>query len=46
VLVADDAFGGFGHLDRRLLVVGAVTYVVAQDALSCVVIAFGVGDCG
>jgi hypothetical protein len=45
-VVADDALGAFGQFHGRLVVVGAVTYFLAQDALGFAFVAFRSGDCG
>jgi hypothetical protein len=45
-MAADDALGAFGQRHGRLLVVGAVTHVLTQDAFRFVCIGVGGGDRG
>jgi hypothetical protein len=46
VLASDDAHGAFGQFHGRLAVVGAVTYLIAKDALRFAFVAFRGGDRG
>jgi len=46
VVAGDDVLGAFGQFHGCLPVVGAVTHVLAHDALGFVVMAFGGGDRG
>ena len=45
-MAANDAFGALRQFHGRLPVVGAVTHVLAQDALGFTVVTFGGGDRG